>query len=116
MSLGPLVWISALNRAEVGNAIYLYVFRRAITAADAQSAWSHFQSDLANGIWVEVDLPDRLWDTSIDLARRYGPTMGVRTLDSLHVACALELNAQRFWTFDERQEKLADAVGLNTGP
>jgi len=33
-------------------------------------------------------------------------------LDSLHVACALELKADRFWTFDERQAKLAKAEGL----
>jgi len=43
-------------------------------------------------------------------------TLGVRTLDSLHVACALELKAERFWTFDERQARLAEAVGLNTNP
>ncbi|MGA2250711.1 hypothetical protein [Terracidiphilus sp.] len=45
-----------------------------------------------------------------------GPTLGVRTLDSLHVACALELGARSFWTFDERQERLAIAAGLNTNP
>jgi predicted nucleic acid-binding protein len=55
-----------------------------------------------------------MWNASIDLARRYGPTLGVRTLDSLHVACALELRAKRFWTFDERQARLAEAAGLDT--
>lgn len=55
-----------------------------------------------------------MWETSINLARRFGPTLGVRTLDSLHVACAMELSAQKFWTFDERQAKLAEAAGLDT--
>jgi predicted nucleic acid-binding protein len=32
------------------------------------------------------------------------------------VACALELKAQRFWTFDERQARLAKAVGFDTEP
>jgi predicted nucleic acid-binding protein len=32
----------------------------------------------------------------------------------LHVACALEMNVQKFWTFDDRQAKLAEAVGLDT--
>jgi predicted nucleic acid-binding protein len=49
-----------------------------------------------------------------DLARRYGPKLGMRTLDTLRVACALELKAERFWTFDERQAKLAKAGGLKT--
>jgi len=46
------------------------------------------------------------------LGRRYGPQLGTRTVDTLHVACALELKAERFWTFDERQAKLARARGL----
>ena len=63
---------------------------------------------------MTVDFPSRAWETAIELARKHGPTLGVRTLDSLHVACALELKAERFWTFDERQARLAEAVGLDT--
>jgi predicted nucleic acid-binding protein len=114
MAALPLVWITPLNRAEVANAIHRYVFRGAISAADALAAWKHFEQDRVNGIWNEIDLPFRLWETSIDLARRHGPDLGVRTLDSLHVACALELSAQKFWTFDERQARLAEAAGLDT--
>jgi len=61
-------------------------------------------------------MPDSAFDRSIDVARRFGPSLGTRTLDSLHVACALELKAEKFWTFDERQAKLAEAVGLDTNP
>lgn len=110
----PLVWITPLNRAEIANAIHRYVFRRAISATDSLAAWAHFEQDCTNGVWIEIDLPIRLWDTSIALARKHGPTLGPRTLDALHVACALELKAQRFWTFDERQARLAEAVGLDT--
>ena len=59
-------------------------------------------------------LAEHAFDLCADLARRYGAKLGMRTLDSLHVACALELNAERFWTFDERQAKLARAEGLKT--
>jgi predicted nucleic acid-binding protein len=59
-------------------------------------------------------MPENAFELCADLARRYGPKLGTRTLDSLHVACALELKAERFWTFDERQAKLAKAVGLRT--
>jgi predicted nucleic acid-binding protein len=112
----PLVWMTPLNRAEVANAIHRYVFRGAISATDALASWAQFERDRADGIWTEIILPIRLWETSIDLARKHGPTLGVRTLDSLHVACALELRAERFWTFDERQARLAEAVGLDTNP
>ena len=48
------------------------------------------------------------------MGRRFGSRLGLRTLDTLHVAMALEMRAQRFWTFDERQKRLARAVGLKT--
>ena len=54
------------------------------------------------------------FDVCAQLARRHGANLGLRTLDTLHVASALELRAERFWTFDERQKKLARAVGLKT--
>jgi len=76
--------------------------------------YRQLEDDRTDGPWLEVGLPDRALDLCADLARRYGPKLAVRTLDSLHVACALELKAERFWTFDERQAKLAKAEGLKT--
>jgi predicted nucleic acid-binding protein len=73
-----------------------------------------FEGDLKTGIWERVELPENAWELCADLARRHGARFGTRTLDSLHVACALELNAERFWTFDDRQAKLAKAAGLKT--
>lgn len=112
----PSVWLTEFNRAELGNAIFQQVFLKRLTPADAAQVWSDFKRDCADGVWTGVGFPSRAWETSIDLARRYGPTLGVRTLDSLHVACALELRAEKFWTFDERQAKLAETVGLDTNP
>jgi predicted nucleic acid-binding protein len=40
----------------------------------------------------------------------------MRTLDTLQVAGALELKAERFWTFDGRQAKLAKAQGEDKVP
>jgi predicted nucleic acid-binding protein len=110
----PPVWITTFNRAELAHAIFYQCFRDRMTVAEAALAWRHFEDDCIAGIWIPADLPEQTWNTAIDLARRFGPKLGVRTLDSLHVACALELKAERFWTFDERQAKLAEAVGLDT--
>jgi predicted nucleic acid-binding protein len=68
------------------------------------------ENDRSAQMWVAVELPPEVFELSADQARRYGPKLGVRTLDNLHVACALELKAEQFWTFDERQLKLAKAV------
>ena len=112
----PSVCVTPLNRTELLHALSQYVFRGVFAEPDARQYWSEFEDDCAKGVWIKVDIPDEAWETSVDLARRFGPTLGVRTLDSLHVACALELGAQRFWTFDERQARLAEAVGLHTTP
>ncbi len=114
MGSAPTVWLTPFNRVELAHAFYLQVFRIRITAAQARRAWTDFEDDCARGILAPVSLPNGIWTTCIDLVRSYAPTLGVRTLDSLHVACALELKAQKFWTFDERQARLAEAVGLDS--
>jgi predicted nucleic acid-binding protein len=116
ISTHPLIWITPFHHAELAHGIHLHVFYKKLSHVAAARAWNELQQDYAAGIWIPVNLPERAWETSINLARRYGPNLGVRTLDSLHVACALELKAQRFWTFDDRQARLAEAVGLDTNP
>jgi predicted nucleic acid-binding protein len=114
MALGFSIWITPFNHAELANAIYQQVFLKRLTLVEAQKVWGEFQRDYLSGLWTPVEFPRRAWETCAGLARQYTPTLGVRTLDSLHVACALELKAERFWTFDERQARLAEAVGLET--
>jgi predicted nucleic acid-binding protein len=106
------MWLTALQRAEFTNAVAQHVFRRVITEFEAQAVYSQFEGDRASGFWSEVELPKNTFELCIDLARRYTPQLGIRTLDILHVASALELKASQFWTFDDRQAKLAKAVGL----
>jgi predicted nucleic acid-binding protein len=108
------VWFTPLHCAEWTHAIAQQVFHGKITTASADEFYSHLASDRDAGLWVETGIPERAFDVCADLARKYGPRLGTRTLDSLHVACALELKAERFWTFDERQGKLAKATGLKT--
>jgi predicted nucleic acid-binding protein len=108
------IQLTPFNRAELGVALFQQIFLHRATDVEILKSWDSFERDCRSGIWRLVDLPERAWKTTIDLARNYCAILGVRTLDSLHVACALELGADRFWTFDERQARLAEAVGLNT--
>lgn len=110
----PGLWMTPFHKAEVAHAIFQHIFHRLTSIDRAQRAWKGLEEDCALGIWIAISLPETAWETCATLARRHGPTLGVRTLDSLHVACALELRAERFWTFDERQARLAEAVGLDT--
>ena len=109
----PRVWFTLLHLAEWAHAVSQHVFRKEISIQEAHQIQDELEIDRGNGLWLEADIPETAWATCADLARRHGPKLGVRTLDSLHVASALELGAKAFWTFDERQAKLAAAVGLS---
>ena len=108
----PRLWLSPLHRAELTHAISQRVFRRHISAHEAQQVFKQFEQDRTSRLWEEVDMPDGVFDACIRLARKQAAKLGVRTLDTLHVASALKLGAQEFWTFDGRQSKLARAEGL----
>jgi predicted nucleic acid-binding protein len=107
----PLI-LTPFHRAEWAHALAQHQFRGSLTSGDAQGINAQFTSDVTAGIYLEGVVPEKAFDLCADLARRHSSGLAMRTLDSLHVACALELKADRFWTFDERQGKLAKAQGL----
>jgi predicted nucleic acid-binding protein len=108
----PQIYVTPFILAEWAHALAGQVFRGQMSPSEAQRIDHTFQDDRKSGLWLGSAMPERAFDICADLARRYGPKLGTRTLDSLHVACALELKAERFWTFDERQAKLAKAQGM----
>ncbi len=115
MASKPLLWLTPLHEAEFAHAIEQHVFRGHLSLREAQRVYSDLGDDRRAGLWVEIDLPDLAFEVCAQLARRHVARLGNRMLDTLHVACALELKAERFWTFDERQSKLAQAEGLSLG-
>ncbi len=114
MATNPAVWLTPFHVAEWTHAVEQQVFRHVASRAEADQAHARFHQQRKNGLWMEAALPEFVFDACAQLARRYAARLGLRTLDTLHVAAALELNAERFWTFDQRQKKLARAAGLKT--
>jgi predicted nucleic acid-binding protein len=108
----PRIWLTPLHRAEWAHAVSQHVFQRKISARESQQVHRDFEHDRKVGLWAEINLPEMAFETCAGLAGRHGARLGVRTLDSLHVASAVELKAASFWTFDARQAKLAEAAGL----
>jgi predicted nucleic acid-binding protein len=114
MKENPRIWFTPLHAAECFHAVARQVFYRKFSQGEADTVIGILTRDRAAGLWVETFMPENAFEVCADLGRRYAPKFGMRTLDTLHVACAIELKADRFWTFDERQGKLAKAAGLRT--
>jgi predicted nucleic acid-binding protein len=78
---------------------------------EARAIEENFAHDLKTGVWQWEDFPSEIWARTSELSRRHA-ALGCRALDALHVASALTLAADDFYTFDHDQAKLAGAVGL----
>jgi hypothetical protein len=109
---GPLA-VTHHGRVEIINGICLAAFRGYISAEATSDALASFDEDFAETRYLQADL---LWRAALrragDLSRNHTATLGCRSLDVLHVACALELGRIDFLTFDRRQQKLAVAAGM----
>lgn len=114
MAENPAIWLTPFHVAEWTHAVEQHVFRGVLSRTEADQYHERFKQHRESGLWIEVALPDSVFDLCAQIARRHAARLGVRTLDTLHVASALELRAESFWTFDDRQKKLARAVGLKT--
>ena len=97
---------------ELSNAIQLRVFRREITRGQAKAAMADVATDLTSGIFSAIATPVAVYETAQQLVRKHTASLGVRTLDILHVAAAMVLKADAFYTFDRRQARLARVAGL----
>ncbi len=111
--IGGTLAITRHGYCELVNAIALAAFRKDIVRAAADVAIDDIDGDIADG---RLQLVDLLWRRTLDraviLTKTHTPDLGTRTLDVMHVAAALVLEMSAFVTYDARQARLAEAVGL----
>jgi hypothetical protein len=106
-----------LIELELRNSFNRAVQRRRITIAERDALWRDVESDIAAGFLVPTPIaPGELHERARQLSDRYTPTLGTRSLDLLHVAAALILETKIFFSFDERQRKVAASEGLKVKP
>ena len=106
------LFLTDLGEIEIVNAIGLRLFRRELQPAEARKARDLFSEDINQGVVQIVPLSAAAYQQAARIARTHTPNFGTRTLDVMHVAGALALKANIFYTFDTRQAKLASALGL----
>ena len=105
-------FLTTFGELEVINAMGLRVFRKEVSAPQAQSSLVEFEKDLRQGVFHLRGLSDSLLERARQLSRQTTAKLGTRTADLLHVAAALELEAEYLYTFDLHQRKLAQSLRL----
>ena len=101
-----------IQEAELINALRLKAYWKEITPAQATTQIERFQQRRRQGLYVFPEIErNALMHTFRQLSAET-PRLGCRTMDIFHVACALEIAASEFLTFDARQRTLATHAGL----
>ena len=104
--------VTHLVELEFRNALQLRVFRKETNAAAARAAYADWQTDLNDGLFELCPLPENWIRRSHLIAQQVTARLGIRTLDLIHVAAAVELEADALFSFDERQRRLARELTL----
>jgi len=108
----PTVVLTSLAELEVVNALQLRVFRKEASASQIRTAKGQFANDIRAGVFATAAVPAEAYELAQNISTKRSATLGTRTVDILHVACASLHGVEGFWTFDARQAELAKAEGL----
>lgn len=106
------VLLTSLGELELTSAVSLRVFRKELSPSKAKAALALFRKDVEDGVFQISARPTSAYERAQRIARKRTPHLGTRTLDMLHVASALVLQAWTLYSFDVRQTKLAVSEGL----
>jgi predicted nucleic acid-binding protein len=112
----PVLLLTPFSEVEFSNAVELIVFRKEWTKSQARVVVDIFRQQQSTGVFRTVPVVPEIWEKALTLSNRHSATLGTRTLDVLHIASALVLKPDVFFSFDGRQRKLARAVQLRVLP
>jgi predicted nucleic acid-binding protein len=112
--LKPTVLLTPLGELELANALELRIFRGEASRGEIKAAHVKFREHVERGFFSLQAMPTVVYERARQIARRRTANAGLCTLDILHIASALLLNAEIFLTFDARQLKIAGLAGLLT--
>ena len=110
----PTLLLTPLGELELANALELRVFRGEARASEVRTAQTRVREHIESGFFALQAMPVSVYGRAEQIARRRTSHLGLRTLDIIHVASALLLQAHLFLSFDRRQLELARAEGLRT--
>lgn len=111
---GEIVIVNSLHELEIRNALRLKRFRNEIDGEQLAASMNMIAGDLAGMRLIRCEFS---WQAVCERAERLSAAattrIGVRTIDLLHVAAALDRSASGLVSLDRRQRAAADAAGLD---
>lgn len=106
----PFTWLHGL---EIKNALRMLQGRQVLSAEESQALLGQVEDDRQSQRLAEAPLDwSKVFHEAEQLSRHHTVRVLSRSLDILHVACAVELGCTRLVSADERQLELARRAGL----
>jgi len=102
-----------LQEAELFNALRLNVYWKKIGQSQAETQIELYHERKKRGLYYFPEIHRADLMKTFEKLSRETSRLGCRTMDIFHVACALQLGADLFLTFDERQRSLAKFAKLS---
>jgi predicted nucleic acid-binding protein len=113
----PGLLFTELHQLELGSSLRRLTGQGSLSPSEAARALRLLKADLHAGLYLQPSLDwPRVFAQAHRLSRLHSRADLARSLDLLHVACALELRATHFLSFDARQRRVAAAEGMAVLP
>lgn len=105
--------LTPLLLLDFRNALNLAIKREEISTKERDEMWKNLEREISDGAFVRVSLSvkevNRL---ARELSDRHCPTIGLQSLDLLHLASAKLLGVKKIVTFDIHQAQAGKAEGF----
>lgn len=109
----PPLPFTHLHEIEIKTALRSKAQRREINLSELKKALKGLEQDLVSGVLVRPSYElAEVFQRAEEVSARYAGVYACRTLDILHVAAALILKAEHFFSFNARQNTIAQKAGL----
>jgi len=103
---------SELLLGEIQRALLAKEKNRQISAATRAAAWAKFEEHLSDGTIQLITLNGVIVREAVEVMRKVYPEVLLRTLDAIHLATFLSVDAGPLFTRDRRMLEAAKQLGL----
>lgn len=108
--------VSEFGFTETLNAFYQRCFRTQFRRSEADRLAARAESDVDSGFLLLRGIPETAYVRARLITAQWTADFGTRTGDVLHVASSIEMKSDVLLTFDKRQRRLSEKLGLKCLP